>query len=97
MIGFATGKYYSNYQRDVKQGLLQKAYFQNSPLTEEDIKSLPESVKNYLRYTGSIGKPKVNNFEIQFHGKLRKDEHPSGCHLLRSNITLWKPPPVYSL
>jgi hypothetical protein len=74
IIGFATGKYYSNYQRDVKLGLLQKVYFQNSPLTEEDIQSLPESVKKYLRYTGSIGKPKVNHFEIHFNGKIRKDE-----------------------
>jgi hypothetical protein len=73
-IGFATGKYYSNYQRDLKQGLQQKTYFQNSPLTEEDIQPLPEPVKKYLRYTGSIGKPKVNNFEIQFIGKIRKDE-----------------------
>jgi len=74
IIGFATGNYYSTYQRDVKQGLLQKAYFQNSPLTEEDIQSLPEPVKKYLRYTRSIGKPKVNQFEIKFNGKIRKDE-----------------------
>jgi len=35
---------------------------------------LPEPVKKYLRYTGSIGKPKVNNFKIEFTGKIRKDE-----------------------
>jgi hypothetical protein len=74
VIGFATANYYNKYQRDVKAGLQQKAYFQNSLLTEVDIQSLPETVKKYLRYTRSIGKPKVNQFEIKFNGKIRKNE-----------------------
>jgi hypothetical protein len=74
VIGIAAWNYYSNYQRDVKKGLQQKSYFQNAPLTETDIQPLPEPVKKYLRYTGSVGKPRVNNFEIKFVGKLRKNE-----------------------
>ena len=35
---------------------------------------LPEPVKKYIRYAGSVGKPKVNNFRIEFVGKLRKNE-----------------------
>jgi len=31
-------------------------------------------VKRYLRYTGSIGKPKVNCFKVEFTGKIRKNE-----------------------
>jgi hypothetical protein len=39
-----------------------------------DIEHLPEPVKKYIRYTGSIDKPKVNNFKIEFTGKIRKNE-----------------------
>ena len=74
VIGYGTSSYYSKYQNDVKTGLQQTAYFRNSILTESDIQQLPEPVKKYLRYTGSVGKPKVNNFKIECTGKIRKDE-----------------------
>ncbi len=74
IIGYATSSYYSKYRNDVKTGLQQAAYFQNSELTETDIQLLPEPVKKYLRFTGSIGKPKVNNFKMEFTGKIRKNE-----------------------
>ena len=52
----------------------QNKYFEKSELSETDIQQLPEPVKKYLRFTGSIGKPKVNNFKIEFTGKIRKNE-----------------------
>lgn len=74
ITGCATSTFYSTYQHDVKTGLQQKAYFQHSQLTETDIQHLPEPIKKYIRFTGSIGKPKVSNFKIEFTGKIRKDE-----------------------
>jgi hypothetical protein len=74
IIGYGTSSYYNKYQNDVKTGLLQKKYFQGSELLETDIRHLPEPIKNYLRATGSIGKPKVNNFKVKFTGKIRKNE-----------------------
>lgn len=73
-IAFATLRYYKHYQDDIKKGLQQKAYFDDSELSEEDIKLLPEPVKKYLRFCGSMNRPKVNNFKIEFIGKIRKDE-----------------------
>jgi hypothetical protein len=35
---------------------------------------LPELVQKYIKYTGSIGKPKVHNFRIEFSGKIRSYE-----------------------
>jgi len=69
IIGYGTWSYHGKYINDVKTGLEQKEYFQNSELSESDIQQLPEPVKKYLHYTGSIGKPKVNNFKIEFVGK----------------------------
>ncbi|QHT65317.1 hypothetical protein GXP67_00820 [Rhodocytophaga rosea] len=74
IIGYSTSAYYRKYQDDVKTGLQLASYFQPSDLTETDIQELPEPVKKYLRFTGSVGKPKVNNFKIEFTGKIRKDE-----------------------
>lgn len=74
IIGFSTWNYLNHYQKEVKTALKKTDYSQNSKLTESDIQDLPEPVKRYLRYTGSIGKPKVKNFKIEFVGKIRKDE-----------------------
>jgi len=74
IIGFSTWKYYNQYQNDVKVSLKKIDYSQNSELTEIDIQHLPDPVKRYLHYTGSVGKPKVKNFKIVFAGKIRKDE-----------------------
>ena len=74
IIGYGTYSFHDKYQNEVNMGLQQLAYFQNSELTETDIQDLPEPVKKYIRYSGAIGKPKVNNFKIEFTGKIRKNE-----------------------
>lgn len=74
IIEFLASDYYLKYQNDVKAGLQQKAYFENSVLTEADIGQLPAPVKKYIRFTGSVGQPKVTNFKVEFTGKIRKDE-----------------------
>ncbi|NDP20930.1 MAG: hypothetical protein GZ091_07605 [Paludibacter sp.] len=74
VIGFATARFENSYKADVKVGLEQTDSIRESVLTEADLVDLPEPVKNYIRYTGSVGKPKVNNFRLEFVGKIRKDE-----------------------
>ena len=74
VIGYGRWSFYRKYKRDVNTGLQQEAGMSNSILTESDIEHLPEPVKKYIRHTGSIGKPKVSNFKIEFSGKIRKDE-----------------------
>lgn len=41
------------------------------PLTEEDILHIPEVVRNYIRITGFLNKPKVANFKAEFRGGIR--------------------------
>jgi hypothetical protein len=43
-----------------------------SVLSETDVQHLPDSVQKYLRYSGAIGKPKVNNFRLAFDGKMKQ-------------------------
>lgn len=73
LAGFASWRFASAYERDVKAELANTANFPTTLLTENDIANLPEPVKKYLRYNGAIGKPKVHSFKITFNGKIRKD------------------------
>lgn len=75
LAGFFAYNFYSKYESDTRVGLQQEDYFGPSVLTEQDMEHLPEPVKKYLRYTGSVGKPKVNHFKVEFEGKIRKDEN----------------------
>jgi len=93
IIGYGTWSYYNSYKNDVKTALQQKEYFQNSILTEADMQHLPQPVKKYLRYTGSVGKPKVNNFKRNVPAKSGRTKNRNGCHLPVSSITLWKRQP----
>ena len=74
VIGYGQWSFGNSFQDEVKIGLQQSSKNSDSTLTETDVQSLPEPIRKYLHYTGSIGKPKVNNFKVKFTGKIRKDE-----------------------
>ena len=76
IIRYGTSTYHHVFKREVKLklNLSHKYSLPESSLTEEDLIDLPEPVKKYIRYTGSLGKPKVNNFRIEFSGQIRKNE-----------------------
>jgi len=73
-VGFGMSSFHAMYRKDVKKQLTGITTSADALLTETDIAALPEPVKKYIRYTGSLGKPKVNNFKLTFNGKIRKDE-----------------------
>jgi hypothetical protein len=74
ILGYAGWRFHSLYEKDVKAGLVSTANIPESILTEADLESLPEPVKNYIRYSGAIGKPKVHNFKVIFNGKIRQNQ-----------------------
>ncbi len=61
----------NNYRQDVADRLKNEASL--TTLTLADVEHLPEPVKKYIIYSGSIGKPKVNHFFIEFRGQIRKN------------------------
>lgn len=74
VLGYGQWSFGGWYKKEAEVGLTQTASMSASILTESDIESLPEPIKKYLRYTGAIGKPRVNNFKVKFVGRLRKNE-----------------------
>ncbi len=63
-----------SYINEVKLGLKLTRNQTPEILTEADLTHLPNLVKQYIRYSGAVGKPKVNNFKAGFSGNIRKDE-----------------------
>ena len=41
------------------------------PLTEADLAQLPAPVQRYIRQSGALGQPRIENFRARFHGRIR--------------------------
>jgi hypothetical protein len=61
------------YKAEVLKGLTHTAVAEKSILEDTEIAGLPEPVRKYLAYTGSIGKEKVHNMRIAFFGEFKSD------------------------
>jgi hypothetical protein len=73
LVGYATYHFKDLYHHDILQMLTNDTELSEETLTDRDLEDLPLPVQKYIRLSGSIGKPKVRNFKIIFHGKIRKN------------------------
>ncbi len=74
IFSIASCSYKTVYQKDITSAARINSGIQSSVLSEKHIESLPDPVQKYIRLTGCIGKPKVQNFKVEFEGKIRKNE-----------------------
>jgi hypothetical protein len=92
IIGFFQIKFKNEYRSEVKIGLAESKNTPNSNLTEADISYLPELVQKYIHYTKCMDKPKVNNFRIEFLGKIRDHKKPVWMPLTSEQYNFIKTP-----
>jgi len=59
----------AEYERDVARELAHVPTVM--PVTEADLEPLPAPVERYLRTTGVVGQPRVLNFRVRMHGRIR--------------------------
>jgi hypothetical protein len=59
------------YKKEVGTAFSSQHRIKNELLEEKDLETLPEPVRKYIRYTGSVGRPKLNNVFIRADGKIR--------------------------
>lgn len=59
----------AEYDRDISQGLA--GAVESPVLTEKDLSRLPAVVQRYVRLSGAIGRPKIQNFSARYHGQIR--------------------------
>jgi hypothetical protein len=74
MLDLLPSSYPNRYGNAVEERL--SSHSSTDLLTETDIAALPEPVRKYLRFTGSVGNPRVHAFRAAFTGSMRKD--PTG-------------------
>ena len=92
VVGFFQIKFKNEYRNEVKIGLEESLRIPNPILTEAEIAYLPEPVRKYIRYAGCIGKPTVNNFRIDFSGKIRDHKKPVWMKLTSEQYNFMKTP-----
>jgi hypothetical protein len=76
LVGLALGflsrgpwSFRAEYDRDVSQGLARAV---PAPLLDEaDLAPLPAVVQRYIRLSGALGLPQVQNFSARYHGQIR--------------------------
>ncbi|MEP6573434.1 MAG: DUF6544 family protein [Gemmatimonadota bacterium] len=72
VFGFLTQGPWSlraEYDREVARGLARSAA---QPLpVESDLAGLPAAVQRYIRLSGTVGQPRIQNFRARFHGEIR--------------------------
>ena len=59
----------AEYDRDVAQALGRAVA--TPILTDVDLAQLPTVVQRYVRLSGAVGQPRVQNFRARFHGQIR--------------------------
>ena len=67
---FTLSRFEGRYRAEVLQRL--KPGTTASVLREEDLAHLPEPVRNYVRYTGAVGKPRIHNFRAVSAGSIKR-------------------------
>ena len=59
----------AQFERDISSGLARP--LEAAVVTEVDLIPLPEPVRRYLIGTGVVGRPRVQNYRVRFHGRIR--------------------------
>ncbi len=63
------GSLRAEYDRDVARALVQVG--PDRPVIEADLRHLPAPVQRYLRASGVVGQPRVQNLRARMHGRIR--------------------------
>jgi hypothetical protein len=83
-------RFKNTYKREATQGMARLTTMQ--PLVEKDLTSLPDPVQKYLRYTGAIGKPKIQNVHAVFSGKMKLQENGRWMHFHAEQYNFYDQP-----
>jgi hypothetical protein len=59
----------AQFENDAREGLARPV--DSAPLTDSDLEPLPEPVRQYLRATGMIGRPRVSSYRVKMRGRIR--------------------------
>ncbi len=80
----------AQFDRDAATGLSRPI---DAPVvTEADLAALPDPVRRYLRLAGVVGQPRVRNYRLHFHGRIRSDPNSRWMPFEADQLSLADPP-----
>lgn len=71
IISIASWKFEKRFKKDKIDAIIANP-ISGKIISEADISKLPIPARKYLRYSGFLGKPEIENFEIRFSGQMRE-------------------------
>lgn len=71
IFSYGSIRFENDFKNDVQKNIIDSNPQKTELLTENDIQHLPSIVQQYLKYAGTINKPKVKNMRILFEGEMR--------------------------
>jgi hypothetical protein len=80
----------AEYDGDVDRALARTA--PAAPITEADLARLPDPVQRYLRVSGVVGHPRVRNFRVRMHGRIRSGPGARWLPLTAEQYNVVDPP-----
>ncbi len=69
-IGYSKARFEGLFKEDV-QAIFENLRLSQNLLEEQDLEGLPDLVREYIRRSGAVGQPKVENFYLEFDGEMR--------------------------
>lgn len=85
----------AEYERDVERRLGRAAA--SRMLTEGDLVLLPPAVQRYVRLTGAVGQPLVQNFRARFTGRIRRGPGARWMPFTAEQYNFYDPPSRFFL
>lgn len=76
IIGIGSSIFKNDFSA-IANSILSNSSTMHEIVTEEDLAELPEAVQRYLRYTGIVGKEKINTVRLKQKGILRQTPRDS--------------------
>jgi hypothetical protein len=73
LVGYAKWSFEERFRGEV-ESLLEYAGKEQRILMEEDLEPLPGLIAQYIRRSGAVGKPVVENFRLEFEGEMRQKD-----------------------
>jgi hypothetical protein len=77
ILSFSAFLYKNKYKKDVFKNITAITPKTKETLTDHDINHLPIEVQKYIKFSGAIGKAKVDYFKTKMQGRIRKTKEAS--------------------
>ncbi len=90
-VGYASWRFENQFKHDVANRLSTHPNT-GQVLSEKDMQHLPDPVQRYIRHSGAYQQSKIQNWKMEFSGRIRKDEQAAWMPFTTEQYNFVDPP-----